>query len=120
MILLVGLWPAYNIYDRHHSKTKAQQSAMYALATAKVWLATALFRDDPERFLTYRDSLLAENGLSNEKMIEYLNMYEKQPERHDVFVRLVGVYIDSLYNLGFSELRQLNDTVETMSPKNST
>ncbi|MEA3297573.1 MAG: hypothetical protein U9R56_06890 [candidate division Zixibacteria bacterium] len=120
LIVLVGLWPAYHLYDNYHSEKQAKQAEKYALVTANVWLATAAFHDDPERFIIYRDSLLAENELSKDKMMEYLDIYEKKPERYESFVKLVSKYFDSLYNIKQSDLRQLPDTVKTTLPQDST
>jgi hypothetical protein len=73
-----------------------QQTASHALLTAQVWLATAKYRQEPERFIAYRDSLLRAHSLSKERMRDYLDRYKNHPEEYDLLTRLANKYVDSL------------------------
>jgi len=95
-ILMVAVVLGYFLYHDISAKRQYQQVQRYALVTAQVWIATAKFRSEPERFIAYRDSLLKVHSLSEERMQNYLEQYKKHPERYDLFTRLVKQYVDSL------------------------
>ena len=77
-----------------------ETSKEHALVTAKVWYASARFRDDPERFEDYRDTILAEANLSKDQMYQFLELYKNKPVNYEVFAHWVSYYVDSLYELG--------------------
>jgi len=73
-----------------------KETELYALVTAKVWLGSALFRNEPEKYLLYRDSILKENSVSSEEMKKYLEMYRSKSEKYEIFTDKVSEYVDSL------------------------
>lgn len=87
---------AYTKYQQHTAERFYDDAERYALVTAQVWLASAEYRDDPQQFLNFRDSLLEATGLSLEKVDEYLRKYSKRPETYTPYLRLVKQYVDSL------------------------
>jgi len=95
-ILLVAIVFGYLLYHGISAKRQYQQVQRYALITAQVWIATAEFRSEPERFMAYRDSLLTAHSLSKERIRNYFEQYKNHPERYDLFTRLVKQYVDSL------------------------
>jgi hypothetical protein len=94
--LLVTIIFGYLLYDKISTERQHQQAAKHALVTAQVWIATAKFRREPERFMAYRDSLLKAHSLSRERMQDYVDRYKSQPEEYDSFTKLVNQYVDSL------------------------
>ncbi len=94
--LLPAIVFGYLLYDSIKSERQYQQTQRHALVTAQVWIATARFRSEPERFLTYRDSVLKANGLSEQLMEDYLARYKDHPAEYDLFTGLVNQYVDSL------------------------
>ena len=86
----------YFLYNRISAERQYLQTAKYAQVTAQVWIATAKFRREPERFMAYRDSLLKAHSLSMEKMQDYIDRYKSHPEEYDLFTKLVNQYVDSL------------------------
>ena len=62
-------------------------------------MASAQFRNKPERFIAYRDSLLKTHRVSEESVREYLDRYKNQPEKYQDFAKLVKQYVDSLSDL---------------------
>lgn len=95
-ILLLVIVYGYFLYSRLTAERQYQQAAKRALVTAQVWIASARFRSEPERFLAYRDSLLPTHGLSVRQIREYLDRYRNRPESYDLFTKLVNHYVDSL------------------------
>ncbi len=96
LVLIVAGWMAYTKYQQHTAELFYDDAERYALVTAQVWLASAEYRDDPQQFLNFRDSLLEATGLSLEKVDEYLERYSKRPETYTPYLRLVKQYVDSL------------------------
>jgi len=95
-VLLLVIVFGYLLYDRISTERQLQQAVRHALVTAQVWVATAKFRDEPEKFLVYRDSLLSACSLTKEHIRDYLDRYENHPEKYDIFANLVNQYVDSL------------------------
>ena len=87
---------AYTQYRQHTAERFYDDAERHALVTAQVWLASAEYRDDPQQFLKFRDSLLQATGLSLEKVEEYLRRYSRRPETYTPYLRLVKQYVDSL------------------------
>lgn len=69
---------------------------LYAWATARVWLASATYRYDPDSFLAYRDSLIVADSLSLDDLAAYIKLYDEEPEQYVGFAKQVNRYIDSL------------------------
>ncbi len=99
LVLIVAGWMAYTRYQQHTAERFYEDAERYALVTAQVWLASAEYRDDPQQFLIFRDSLLEAAGLSLEKVDEYLRKYSSRPETYTPYVRLVKQHVDSLTEL---------------------
>ena len=111
-IVILGLIAlAWYIYDTVSSRELDRATDEYALVTAQVWMASASYRSQPDRFLAYRDSLLAARSLSLETLEKYLEYYESQPEESYVFVHRVQVYVDSLFAVEDS-LRKVREAAE--------
>ncbi len=109
--LLVAIIFGYLLYDKISTERQHQQAVRQALVTAQVWIATAKYRLEPERFIAYRDSLLKAHSLSMEKMQGYIDWYKNRPEEYDLFTRLVNQYVDSLSAIEM-ELLQGDTAVE--------
>ena len=101
----------YFLYNKISTERQNQQAVRHALVTAQVWIATAKYRLEPERFIAYRDSLLKAHSLSMERMQDYIDRYKNHPEEYDLFTRLVNQYVDSLSAIEM-ELLQADTAVE--------
>jgi len=115
-ILLLVIVLGYPIYKRTTAERQREQAAKHALATAQVWIASAKFRHDPERFTAYRDSVLEACHLSRERIQDYLSRYKNHPEEYDLFAKLVSQYLDSLSAIEV-ELLQVDTTAAGDSTK---
>jgi len=110
-ILLLVIVFGYFLYNKISTERQHQQAVRHALVTAQVWIATAKFHREPERFMAYRDSLLKAHSLSMERMQDYIDRYKNRPEEYDLFTRLVNQYVDSLSAIEM-ELLQGDTAVE--------
>ncbi len=90
------------VVHRYTVTRRVQGIQKRALVTAQVWIATARYRDNPERFLEYRDSVLEASGLTTMEMNRYLCGYDNRTEDGAAFVTLVSHYVDSLLGIGDS------------------
>jgi len=83
------------------------------LRQARVWLASAVFREHPDKYIVYRDSVLAANKISTEQMNNYLTAYGDDSEDFGGFSLLVKQYVDSLsaMTLWEDQLDALKDTL---------
>ncbi len=112
LLVIVGIIAlTWYIYDSVSTREMDRATDEYALVTAQVWVASARYRQQSEQFVTWRDSLLASRSLSLEKLQEYLDIYETQPEESFAFVHRVRVYVDSLFLIEDS-VRQVREAAE--------
>ena len=96
IVLLVVLGFGYRYWQQQREERAEGRNERYALLTARIWTAAAEYHDEPEAFLSWRDSVLALEGMSAEEMQGFLNRYEQKPEQYLRFTRLVDFYVDSL------------------------
>lgn len=92
----------------------------YALVTAQLWIATAQFRNEPERYLLFRDSLLTAKNISIEEIERYIKEYEETPEDYYPFTIKLKKYVDSLYviadsALAIEELKEVDSLTEKLN-----
>lgn len=102
------VWFGYTFWTKY--ATDRRQAADYraALATARVWIATAQYRTDHEGFKTFRDSILKEAGITRDVLFDHLNQFEKLPEQSLEFTRSIKRLVDSLYIV---EIERIKDSV---------
>jgi predicted negative regulator of RcsB-dependent stress response len=119
--IIIIVWLAYGYYSDYKVTRKMKIDQKYARVTALVWVASAKYRNDAERFIKYRDSLLAADSLDIEKAQKYIDSYQKAPEELGVFTTLVIMHIDSLIAIEDSILTankdSLSDTLTSQSKK---
>jgi hypothetical protein len=101
-VLLVLIWFGYHFGRDYLANRRAAEQDRLALVTAQVWVATAVYRDDPERYTAYRDSLLAANHIEREDMFEFLKRFESKPEKYLPFTQKVQDDVDSLARIADS------------------
>jgi hypothetical protein len=97
VVVLAASFGGYHLWSRAQIARRAEEAKKYALVTALVWVESARLRNDPTRFVVWRDSLLAANGLSKETMTEYVNIYKDRSEDYIVFAQMVHHCVDSIY-----------------------
>ncbi len=99
LVILSILW-----YNKHKKAEFAHNTDNYALVTAQLWIATAQFRNEPEKYLSFRDSLLTAKNISIKEIEIYLKKYEETPEDYYPFTAQLKKYVDSLYIIADSVL----------------
>ena len=105
--LLLGLaWLAYTLWDNRQTEQRALEEEQLAQVTAQVWVATALFRDDPEAYLAYRDSVLDAGGVPRDKVFAFLESRQNEAEQLLPLAQRVKQLVDSLAYIQDSLFRE--------------
>lgn len=97
LVVIALIWPGYTAWDRITTANREREESRLALVTAQVWIATAKYRYDQERYLEYRDSLLESADVLREQVFAFLEGREDQPEEMLPFAQKVQRLVDSLY-----------------------
>jgi len=95
-------------------ESRAVNEENIAQATAATWVNSAKFRADPEKFLTNRDSLLKERGLSTGEIGSFFDKYEDSPEKYLEFGERLKQIVDSLVFIEDS-VNRANQATDTVS-----
>ncbi len=110
ILIIAAAWFGYQQWQVYTDKKRNREEQRIALVTAQVWVATATYQYDSERYLVYRDSLLQVNDVTVEALYKYLERYENKPEQYLPFALRVSRYVDSLARIEDSILRYAPDT----------
>jgi len=113
LVVFVAGVLGYQYYRDSVVERHLRQDREIARLTARVWLASAVFREHPDKYIVYRDSVLAANKISTEQMNNYLTAYGDDSEDFGGFSLLVKQYVDSLsaMTLWEDQLDALKDTL---------
>ncbi len=95
-LVIAAGWFGYTFWTDSSAAQRQAEEDRLARVTAQVWIATAKYRDDPDRFLAYRDSLLDAYNVPREEVFSFLDRREDQPEEMLPFAREVQRLVDSL------------------------
>ncbi len=116
---IIGLLSAYSIYGKYKTAKNEELSQKYALVTAQSWLATAKFKDEPEKYIAFRDSLLAAQNITTVEIESFLSEYKEEAEKYIGYAGFVKFYVDSLAAIEDSILKTVSDTVKSVSTPDS-
>ncbi|MCH9023948.1 MAG: hypothetical protein IH931_01320 [candidate division Zixibacteria bacterium] len=119
MALILGLVSAYFIYGKYKTAKNQELSQKYALITAQSWIATAKFMDEPEKYIAFRESLLAAQNITIVEIEFFLSEYKEEAEKYVGYAGFVKFYVDSLVAIEDSILKTASDTVKSLSTPDS-
>ncbi len=97
-IIALG-YGGYSIWDKWYTEREIRDESEIALVTAQVWIATAKYRNDPARYMQFRDSLLKATGVPRDRVMKFLERRESEPEDLLPFAQMVQKEVDSLYKI---------------------
>lgn len=100
------------MWDDWYTARRLAEEDKVALVTAQVWIATAKYRNDPERYIEYRDSLLEASNVPRERIYAFLGRQEDQPEELLPFARKVQRLVDSIYRIEDSVARETEKRIK--------
>lgn len=93
------------MWNRYANFRELKHAQKYAYITAHTWVAAAKFNKDTLQYRIFRDSLLEAENSSVDEVNEYMNKYQKDPERYIHFANFLDIYVDSLVKLEDSILQ---------------
>lgn len=102
IVVIIIAVSGYFVITRTSNYLERKEADKYANITARIWLATARYSNNPERYHQFRDSLLKANDITKDELNGYLHEYEKSPEKYLLFVTAVNFKIDSILEFGDS------------------
>ncbi len=114
LLLAAAIYFGYRYGSDYLQKRADNRETEMALVTAQVWTATARFRDDSERFISFRDSLLKAENVTTKKLFKYLKRFEEEPELSLAFTNKVHLFVDSLSAIEDSLLKDAADSALTI------
>lgn len=95
-VLLIAAWPSWRGYTDYQENKSRVVLEKTALVMAEIWVATARFRDNPDAYDSFRDSLLASRNLSRKSFESRISELQEKPDRQMAFFKRVGSLVDSL------------------------
>ena len=98
-VLIALLWFGYSQYSRLRTNRAHESELRMAEVTARLWIATAVYRDSSPEYIAYRDSLLDTYHMSLKQAEDYKRRYEDHPEMYYDFATRVTELVDSLYTI---------------------
>ena len=96
-IVLIGLlWTGWSYYSEQQAIQEVQLEDEIAMATAQLWVKSALWRHQPDIYTAYRDSLLEAKQLSDQKIDRFFEHYRGDDIELSAFAVKVNRLVDSL------------------------
>jgi len=95
--------------------SQTQEIDRYASVTAQIWMGSAVYRNHPDQFLTFRDSLLKAHGMSAMEIGSFLDQKHQTPAEYLEFVKVVNLKVDSIFRV--DSLPELDSLVDIDSVK---
>lgn len=105
IVLLVALWFGYRWWASLNAASEEAQLQRISLAVAQIWIGSATHRDQPEKFLAFRDSLLKADRISQAEVDAYIKNRDADPDDSYLFSQTVSRKVDSIYRIIDSTLR---------------
>ena len=110
IVALAAILVAWN-YGSFIESRRTADAERYADITARVWVASAIHRSDPDRYVAVRDSLLSASGVTRAELDQFVQKYEEEPEAYREFAQLASQYVDSLTAIELELLKQRADSL---------
>lgn len=122
LVVLAMVWGGYRWLKESRIEALRAEADRIGQVFAEVWIASATYRDSSDRFIAYRDSLLAAKGVTREEIEEYVKEHQDETEIYYDFTRTVSDKVDSMYKIVDSVLktRPKDTTALAKEPKDST
>ncbi len=105
IVLVAVFWFGYRWWAGLNAASEEAQLQRISQAVAQIWIGSATYRDQPERFLAFRDSLLKADEISQAEIDRYVKNREANPDDSYLFSQTVSRKVDSMYRIIDSTLR---------------
>jgi hypothetical protein len=101
----MALWYGYRGWSGLKAVREEAQLQRISQAVAQIWIGSATYRDQPEKFVIFRDSLLKADGITQDEIDKYIKNGEADPDDSYLFSQTVSRKVDSIYRIIDSTLR---------------
>lgn len=108
--ILIAIVLSVHLLRLHEISAKAQLEKKYADVAARVWVGSATYRDNQDRFKQYRDSILKANGITIDEMYKFIKRHKEAPEAIDQFAYKLKASVDSMVFVQDSILKAVADS----------
>lgn len=98
-LLIVAAWQGYAVYQNRKAARQEESDRLKAEVTARIWVASAKYRYEPARFVSFRDSILRAEGISAEEMFSLIDRVNNDPEHLLPYTRAMLDFVDSFSRL---------------------
>jgi hypothetical protein len=105
LVLLVAVWGSVTWWEKRQDNLVKAERDRIGSVVAQVWLATATFRDKPEQYIAYRDSVLKARNVTRQEILDYMSNHADEPDIYLQFTQAVSGKVDSLYKIADSTWR---------------
>ena len=119
MAAITGLLSAYFIYGKYETAKNQELSRKYALITAQSWIETAKFKDEPEKYIAFRESLIVAQKTTIDEIESFLSEYKEEAEKYVTYAGFLKFYVDSLVAIEDSIQKTVSDTLKSLSTPDS-
>lgn len=92
------------------TEKKLADEKRFALITAQAWVGSMKHRDKPDDYISFRDSLLKENNLTNDSLKMFIESYKNNAEDLGSMTLYIKSYVDSLLKVE-DGLKQIADSL---------
>lgn len=95
-VLIAAGYFGYLYYERQTANQAEVLAEKHAMPVALAWVASAKYRDEPQRYQRFRDSVLEAHGLDKQQLSDYFTLYSDRPAEYRRFAKRVTFLVDSL------------------------
>lgn len=109
-VIMVLIYFGYTFYIEKQVKKKITDEKRYAHITAQAWIGSMKYRDNPDLYIAFRDSLLEANNLSNDSLKIFIESYRSKAEYLVLMSSYIKNDVDSILHLDDS-LKSIADSI---------
>ncbi len=96
LLIIAGIAYAWYFFSIGREEQRKRQTDRYADVLAELWVGTAKYRQVPEQYNQFRDSLLRARDVTEEELRAFQRRYADRPEELLYFAEQLKLTVDSL------------------------
>lgn len=96
LLIIAGIASGWYYFTIGQEERLQKRADRYAHIVAQLWVGTAKYRQVPEQYNQFRDSLLTANDITEDEIRTFQRRYADQPEEYMYFAEKLKLVVDSL------------------------
>lgn len=117
IVLVAVVWFGYRGWSQMRDLAEQDEIQRISQAVAEVWIGSATYRAEPDKFVAFRDSLISAKGLTLTEIEGYVKARESSDEISLLFSQTVSNKVDSMYRIIDSTLKARPRPVDSSKVK---